>query len=145
MSFELDPEVAATLEAMAEQSGPLPPPPPVGDIEGRRSALNAMLAWANNVAQPIADEVETTEYQLTVADGTTNLARWYRLPSSDWTAPRRTQKYRPGAGVGGHRPVGILGRLRRTFGDTCEEASTLIPLRRACLVGMLGVFNVQVV
>jgi acetyl esterase/lipase len=83
LSFELDPEVAATLKAMAEQIGPLPPPPPVGDIESRRSTLNAMLAWANNTAQPIADEVEITDHELTVADGTTILARWYRLPSSD--------------------------------------------------------------
>jgi hypothetical protein len=81
LSFELDPEVAATLAAIAEQSGPLPPPPPVGDVESRRSALNAMLAWANNTAQPIADEVETTDHQLAVADGTTILARWFRLPS----------------------------------------------------------------
>ena len=42
-----------------------------------------MLGWANNTAQPIADQVETTDHQLTVADGTTILARWYRLPSSD--------------------------------------------------------------
>jgi acetyl esterase/lipase len=83
LSFELDPEVAATLETIAEQNGPLPPPPPVGDIESRRSALNAMLAWANNTAQPVADEVETTDHQLAVADGTTILARWYRLPSSN--------------------------------------------------------------
>jgi hypothetical protein len=58
---------------MAEQSGPLPPPPPVGNIESRRSALNAMLTWANNTFQPIADEVETTDHQLTVADGTRNV------------------------------------------------------------------------
>jgi acetyl esterase/lipase len=42
-----------------------------------------MLAWANNTAQPFANEVETTDYELTVADGSTILARWYRLPSSD--------------------------------------------------------------
>ena len=83
MSFQLDPQVAATLKAIAEQNGPLPPPPAVGDIQNRRSALDGMLAWANNTAQPIADEVETTDHQLAVADGTTVLARWYRLPSSD--------------------------------------------------------------
>ena len=42
MSFELDPEVAAALATIAEQSGPLPPP--VGDIESRRSSLNATAA-----------------------------------------------------------------------------------------------------
>ena len=83
MSFELDPQVAATLAAIAAQSGPLPPPPPVGDVESRRGALSAMLAWANNTAQPIAAEVETTDHEIAVADGTTIVARWYRLPSSD--------------------------------------------------------------
>ncbi len=47
MSFTLDPEVAATLQAMAEANGPLPVPPPVGDVQARRGALNAMLEWAN--------------------------------------------------------------------------------------------------
>ena len=32
MSFTLDPEVAATLQAIAEQNGPQPAPPPVGDV-----------------------------------------------------------------------------------------------------------------
>ena len=83
MSFSLDPDVAASLAAVAEQSGPLPSPPPIGEIDGRRIALNAMLTWANNTAQPVADEVETTDYQVSVSDGSTVLARWYRLPSSD--------------------------------------------------------------
>jgi acetyl esterase/lipase len=83
LSFELDAEVAFSLKAMADRSGPLPPPPPVGDIESRRSGLNRMLGWANNTAQPVADEVETTDYALTVNGGATILARWYRLPSSD--------------------------------------------------------------
>lgn len=42
-----------------------------------------MLNWANNTAQPIADEVETVDYEVTVADGTALLARWYRVPSGD--------------------------------------------------------------
>jgi hypothetical protein len=63
--LELDPEVAATLKSIADHRGP--PPPPVGDIESRRSALDAMLAWANNTAQPIAEVVETTDHQLIVA------------------------------------------------------------------------------
>jgi len=83
MSFQLDSEVAATLTSMAEHSGPMPPPPPVGDVESRRTALNAMLAWANNTAQPLADEITTTDYEISVADGSAILARWYQLPSSD--------------------------------------------------------------
>ena len=50
MSFKLAPGVAATLAAIAEPNGPLPPLPPLGDIESRRSALNAMLAWGQHSA-----------------------------------------------------------------------------------------------
>jgi hypothetical protein len=50
MTFTLDPEVAVVLE----QAGPMPAPPPVGDVEARRGALNGMLEQFNNVAQPIA-------------------------------------------------------------------------------------------
>jgi acetyl esterase/lipase len=42
-----------------------------------------MLAWANSKAQPIADKVEIVDHEVTAADGTPLLARWYRLPSSD--------------------------------------------------------------
>jgi acetyl esterase/lipase len=82
MSFILDPQVTATLQAMAERSGPLPAPP-VGDIENRRAGLNAMLEWANNQAQPIADQITTVDHEVTAADGSTLLARWYQAPSSD--------------------------------------------------------------
>jgi acetyl esterase/lipase len=83
MSFTLDPEVAAALAAMAEQSGPVPAPPPIGDVASRRVGLNAMLAWANNEAQPIATAVELTDHQVTATDGTALLARWYHAPVSD--------------------------------------------------------------
>jgi acetyl esterase/lipase len=83
MTFALDPEVADTLEALAAQSGPLPAPPPVGDVNSRRAALNVMLEQANNVAQPVAGEVESSDHEVTAADGTLIRARWYRLPSSD--------------------------------------------------------------
>jgi acetyl esterase/lipase len=82
LTFAFDPEVADALEALAESSGPLPAPPPVGDVETRRVALNAMLEQANNVAQRIDDEVEIIDYEVTTADGTRIRARWYRLPSS---------------------------------------------------------------
>lgn len=83
MSFTPDPEVAATLAALAEQSGPESPPPPVGDVETRRTALNAMLDWANNIAQPVADAVEVTDHEVPVADRTAIRVREYRLPASD--------------------------------------------------------------
>ena len=34
-----------------------------------------MLKWANKTAQPIADEVETVDYEVTVADGTGGVSR----------------------------------------------------------------------
>ncbi len=46
MTFSLDPEVGAVLAAVFESNGP-PPTPPVGDIDGRRAALDPMLDyWA---------------------------------------------------------------------------------------------------
>jgi hypothetical protein len=44
VSLTLDPEVAATLQAMAEHNGPLPAPLRIGDVDSRRVGLNAMLA-----------------------------------------------------------------------------------------------------
>jgi acetyl esterase/lipase len=83
MTFTLDSEVADTLAAIATQNGPLPAPPPVGDIAGRRAALNAMLEHANNVAQPVAAEVEISDHEVSTADDTPIRARWYRLPASE--------------------------------------------------------------
>jgi acetyl esterase/lipase len=82
MSFSLDAEVAAVLEAALETNGP-PPAPPVGDVQARRVALDAMLEYFNNQAQPPAGDVETTDHEITAADGAPLLARWYRRPSSD--------------------------------------------------------------
>lgn len=83
MTFQIDPEVAAVLAALAADSGPMPAPPPVGDVAARRVALNAMLEHANNLDQPVAAEVEITEREVVAADGTVLRARWYRLPSGD--------------------------------------------------------------
>jgi hypothetical protein len=60
MTFALDPEVAVVLE----QAGPMPAPPPAGDVEARRGALNGMLEHFNNVAQPIASDVDTIDYDI---------------------------------------------------------------------------------
>jgi F420H(2)-dependent quinone reductase len=43
LTFTLDAEVAAVLQAALEKNGP-PPAPPVGDVQTRRTALNAMLS-----------------------------------------------------------------------------------------------------
>jgi hypothetical protein len=57
MTFTLNAEVAAVLAAATERSGP-PPAPPVGDVASRRVALDAMLEYFNNQAQPVAPGVE---------------------------------------------------------------------------------------
>ena len=81
MTFTLNAEVAAVLAAAIERSGP-PPAPPVGDVASRRVALEAMLGYFNNQAQPPADDVKTSDHEVTTADGATLLARWYRRPSA---------------------------------------------------------------
>jgi len=53
MTFTLDAQVAAVLAAAIERSGP-PPAPPAGDVASRRIALDAMLDYFNNEAQPVA-------------------------------------------------------------------------------------------
>jgi acetyl esterase/lipase len=60
----------------------MPAPPPAGDVEARRVALNGMLEHFNNVAQPIASEVDTVDYDVPAADGTQLRARWYHAASS---------------------------------------------------------------
>jgi acetyl esterase/lipase len=65
-----------------EHGGP-PPAPPVGYVAGRRVALDAMLAYFNNQAQPVDSKVDIFDHSVTTPDGATLLARWYRLPSSD--------------------------------------------------------------
>ena len=68
MTFSLDPEVAAALQATLDKNGP-PPTPPAGDVQSRRAGLDAMLDYFNNQAQPPAADVEVTDYEVTAADG----------------------------------------------------------------------------
>jgi hypothetical protein len=82
MTFTLNAEVAAVLAAAIERSGP-PPAPPVGDVASRRVALEAMLGYFNNQAQPVASKVDISDHSVVTSDGATLLARWYRLPSSE--------------------------------------------------------------
>jgi acetyl esterase/lipase len=81
MAFSLNPEVAAVLVAATEANGP-PPTSPVGDVAGRRLALDAMLNYFNNQAQSMPDDIEMADHHVTAADGEQLLARWYRKPSS---------------------------------------------------------------
>jgi len=80
MTFSMDPEVGAVLAAAFESNGP-PPMPAVGDVDGRRAALNPMLDYFNNQAQTQPEGVEISDYQVPAADGTEMLARWYRRSS----------------------------------------------------------------
>jgi acetyl esterase/lipase len=81
MTFMLDAQVAAALAAAFEQNGP-PPAPPVGDVAGRRVALDAMLGYFNNQAQP-PGKVDISDHRVVTPDGAALLARWYRQPSSE--------------------------------------------------------------
>ncbi len=82
MTFTMDAEVAAVLQAALGKNGP-PPTPEIGDVQTRRVTLDAMLEYFNNQAQPLADDVKITDHEVTTADGATLLARWYRRPASD--------------------------------------------------------------
>jgi len=82
MTFTLDPQVAEVLAAATARSGP-PPSPPVGDVASRRVALDAMLGYFNNEAQPVAGKVDISDHRVVTPDGATLLARWYRQPSGD--------------------------------------------------------------
>jgi hypothetical protein len=59
LTFTVDAEVAAVLEAALEKNGP-PPAPQIGDVQTRRVTLDAMLEYFNNQAQPVADDVTIT-------------------------------------------------------------------------------------
>jgi acetyl esterase/lipase len=82
MTFTLDAQVAAVLAAAFERSGP-PPASPVGDVASRRVALDAMLGYFNNEAQPAAGKVDISDHRVVAPDGAALLARWYRQPSGD--------------------------------------------------------------
>lgn len=79
MTFTLDPQVAAVLAA----AGDLPPMPSVGDVTGRRAALDPMLDYFNNHVQPVAADVRMTDHHIETPDGAQLLARWYQPPVSN--------------------------------------------------------------
>jgi len=75
MTFTLDAQVGAVLAAAFERSGP-PPALAAGDVAGRRVALDAMLGYFNNEAQPVAGKVDISDHRVLTPDGATLLARW---------------------------------------------------------------------
>jgi acetyl esterase/lipase len=101
MTFTLDAQVAAVLAAATEQNGP-PPVLPAGDVASRRVALDAMLGYFNNQAQP-AGTVDISDHRVVTPDGAALLARWYRQPSGD---SRAAVLYLHGGGmIAGSVPV----------------------------------------
>ena len=91
MTFTLDPEVAAVVGPAIGQNGP-PPAPSVGDIAGRRAALDPMLEYFSNQAQPVAGNIDISDQSMVTPDGAMLLASWYRRPSSDSRAFRAWPK-----------------------------------------------------
>jgi acetyl esterase/lipase len=73
MPLTFDPEIAAALAPMA-QSGFTSPA--VGDIAGRRAMWEPIIGAAST-AQPIPDDVRTSEYYATADDGAQIKMRWY--------------------------------------------------------------------
>jgi acetyl esterase/lipase len=75
MTFNLDPQVAAVLAPMAEAMADAPYPP-VGDVETRRTMLEAMMA-ETAALQPMPADVTITDFNAIANDGTKVLLRWY--------------------------------------------------------------------
>jgi acetyl esterase/lipase len=73
MTLTIDPEIAAALAPMA-QSGFTPPA--VGDIAGRRAMWEPIIGAAST-AQPIPDDVTTSEHYATAGDSAQIKLRWY--------------------------------------------------------------------
>jgi hypothetical protein len=115
VTFTLGAQVAAVLAAAFERSGP-PPASPVGDVASRRVALDAMLGYFNNEAQPVADKVDISDDSVVTPDGAALLARWGAAHPSGPNAPRASrpparQAACGGGAVGGTRPS-VLPRGR---------------------------------
>lgn len=73
MPFALDPEVAEALAPMDEAATSLPE---VGDVEGRRAFWEPVIGAAGS-AQPMPDDVTTTDHHTTTSDGEQLTLRWY--------------------------------------------------------------------
>ncbi|MBO1753471.1 alpha/beta hydrolase [Actinotalea sp. BY-33] len=75
MSLTLDPEIAEALAPMASTLAEVPPPP-VGDVHGRRAVWEPILGAAGT-AQPIPTDVTTSDHVVTAQDGAQITLRWY--------------------------------------------------------------------
>ncbi|MGW7477902.1 alpha/beta hydrolase [Nonomuraea muscovyensis] len=75
MTISLDPQVAEALAPIAAAMAGSTPPP-VGDVAGRRAALEGLIAHAD-AAQPRPADVTITDHHLLTSDGSKILLRWY--------------------------------------------------------------------
>ncbi|MFJ9908969.1 alpha/beta hydrolase [Streptomyces sp. NPDC101152] len=80
MSLSLDPEIAAALAPMTGAMAGITPPA-VGDVAAQR-ALWEPIIGAASTAQPFPDDVKTSEYYASAADGTQIKMRWYTKDSA---------------------------------------------------------------
>ncbi|MEU6741980.1 alpha/beta hydrolase [Streptosporangium sandarakinum] len=75
MSLSLDPEIAEALAPMAGAMAAAEPPA-VGDVMGRRAMWEPIIGAAGT-AQPIPEDVRTSEHHATADDGARIRMRWY--------------------------------------------------------------------
>jgi acetyl esterase/lipase len=102
MGLTFDPEIAAALAPMAESGFA---PPAVGDIAGRRAMWEPIIGAAST-AQPIPEDVKTTEHHATADDGTQIKMRWY---AKDGAEPGPAVLFLHGGGyIFGHSPQALL-------------------------------------
>ncbi|MFI6023675.1 alpha/beta hydrolase [Streptomyces sp. NPDC051287] len=98
MALGLDPEIAQALAPMAGAMADATPPA-VGDIAARRAMWEPAIGAAGT-AQPIPDDVKTSEHHTTAGDGARITMRWY---TKDGPAPGPAVLFLHGGGyIFGH-------------------------------------------
>ncbi|MEU8660567.1 alpha/beta hydrolase [Actinoplanes philippinensis] len=75
MTLNLDPEFAAVFAPMAQAMASVTSPA-IGDVAARRAIWEPIIGTAS-AAQPMPDDVTSTEYHATGTDGVPVLLRWY--------------------------------------------------------------------
>ena len=100
MPFTLDPEIAAAMAPLmaAKENAPVLA---AGDVDGRRAALDPMLAMVNAM-NPAPPDVETKDYYTKTPDGHDLLMRFYTKNAA--TKPSPAVLYMHGGGL-------ILGQV----------------------------------